>query len=201
MHNPKSSLPLLIRHKLSHLTELRVDPSIFEARFAAGCSMTQCNASCCRYGVMVDPMEKANVLAHAELIQNAMEEGMEKDPSKWFDEEEEIDLDFPSGRAVGTRTTEHGCVFLDRQGRCILQRAAVEVGMTKFALKPFFCFAFPITLDKGKLTVDDPEITGRKECCSVVPSGDLPVLEVCEEELIYVLGTEGFEELRALAQR
>jgi hypothetical protein len=201
MYSSESPLPLLARHKLSHLRELTVDPSIFEARFAAGCSMTHCNATCCRYGVMVDPMEKENILAHADLVRNAMDEGMEKDPAKWFEDEEEIDLDFPSGRAVGTRTTEHGCVFLDPQGRCILQHAAVEAGMSKFTLKPFFCFAFPITLDEGKLTVDDPDITGRKECCSMVLSGELSVLAVCEEELIHVLGNEGFEELKELVER
>lgn len=160
--------------------------------------MTQCNATCCRHGVMVDPAERDTILAHAELVQRHMEAHMHHDPAGWFDTMEETDLDFPSGRAVGTRTREYGCVFLDSKGWCVLQRAAVEEGMSKFALKPFFCFAFPITVEQGTVMVDDPEFTQRPQCCSAVAGGPLRVIDVCEEELIHVLGREGFEELKSL---
>jgi hypothetical protein len=73
--------------------------------------------------------------------------------------------------------------------------------MSKFALKPFFCFAFPITIESGVLTVDDPEFTNRSECCSVDSNGSKPVFEICAEELEFVLGESGFGELQSLAER
>jgi hypothetical protein len=198
---PENHFPVLRSHKLSHIATLKVDHSILEGTFAAGCSMINCNATCCRQGVMIDPAERENILAHTELVQQHMEPHMDKDPVGWFDAEEEIDLDFPSGRAVGTQTRDYGCVFLDSKGWCVLQRAAVAEGMSKFALKPFFCFAFPITVENGVVMVDDPEFTDRPECCSAVPDGALKVIEVCEEELVHVLGKEGFKELKSLNTR
>lgn len=192
--------PLLHHHKVSHISELKVDPSIFEATFSAGCSMANCNATCCKQGVMVDLVEREKILTHASLIQRYMEPHMEKNPDVWFDTEEEQDLDFPSGRAVGTQTRDYGCVFLDSAGRCVLQKAAAAEGMSKFALKPFFCFAFPITIERGVVMVDDPEFTTRPECCSTVRSGTQPALDVCVEELEFVLGKAGFGELQSVAK-
>ena len=67
-----------------------------------------------------------------------------------------------------------------------------------FALKPFFCYAFPVTIEDGLLMLDDPEIANRPECCSMQPGGSMTVLDVCEEEFRFVLGDDGFSELRNL---
>ena len=67
--------------------------------------------------------------------------------------------------------------------------------MEKFTLKPFFCVSFPLTIDEHVLTIDEPEFTSRPQCCSIVPEGSLTVLDVCREELEYMLGAEGVEEL------
>ncbi len=197
----QSRFPELRNHRLSHLPVLKVDPVVFEAKFVHGCSVQNCNATCCQEGVMVDLGERDNILRHADLVKRHMEPNQIHDPSMWFDEVEEVDRDYPSGTAVGTEVTENGCVFLMRDGRCVLQTAAEQEGMPKHALKPFFCFAFPVTIEAGVLTIDDPEFTSRPECCSMVPGGSTPVLEVCAEEFEFVLGTAGLKALRDLSSK
>jgi len=188
---------ILRNHRLKHLPEIRVSEDFFEQRFSGSCSMMHCNAACCRYGVMADPTEMERILKHAELIKKYMEPHQEHDSRQWFEDGQESDADYPSGAAVGTQYREYGCVFLDSAGRCVLQTAATEEGMDKFALKPFFCVAYPVTLEHGVLDVDDPEFTsGRTQCCAMVEEGQQTILDVCVEELRFMLGEEGVKELR-----
>ncbi|MBI3365293.1 MAG: hypothetical protein HY033_10330 [Ignavibacteriae bacterium] len=121
-----------------------------------------------------------------------------KDSSKWFEDREREDTDFPSGKAIGTQAMDYGCVFLDSVGRCTLQKAAIAEGMHPFALKPFYCVAYPVTVDHGELMVDDAEFVDRPQCCRPTESGTLDILDVCADELEHVLGKEGVEELRTM---
>lgn len=197
----KNGLPVLLNHKLTYLKELRVSKDIFSEKFSKTCSMVNCDASCCREGVMADLKDRDKILDHTELIQRYMEPHQEKDPSKWFDPYDEVDMDFPSGRAIGTQASEDGCVFLNSKGYCVLQIASTENGMGKYSLKPFFCFTYPVTLDRGVLDLEDSIFTNRKECCSRDRDGRISVLELCEEELEFMLGVEGFEELKAISRK
>lgn len=190
--------PILLRkHRLQHLPELSVNEQLFQRGFAPGCSMMQCDGSCCKGGVYADVSERDNILAHADLIKASMEPWQEHDSSRWFDAEEETDLDFPSGRAIGTQVRESGCVFLNGNGHCVLQIAAVSSGQSKYALKPFYCFGYPITIENGDLCLDELEYAKRSQCCSSVgqSKGTLTPIEVCDEELRFMLGEEGMEEL------
>ncbi|MBI5464586.1 MAG: DUF3109 family protein [Ignavibacteriales bacterium] len=187
----------LKNHNLSYIPDLKIDPVIFDKVFAAGCSLSNCNARCCREGVLIDPQDKAKILAHAETIKRSMDEHQEHDHAKWFDGVAEPDADFPSGRCEGTRVIDGGCVFLNSRGWCVLQKAAVEEGMEKWKLKPFFCVAYPLTIDAGVLTMCEPEFADRPECCSTVADGTQTVLEVCEEEIYFLLGEEGARQLRS----
>jgi len=171
---------------------------MMEQTFASGCSVNRCNAACCQDGVMVDAHHRDVILGHASIIQEQMEEGQEQDPEAWFGKREVKDSDYPSGRAVSTRATQRGCVFLDSKGLCVLQRAGEADGMGPFSLKPFFCVAFPITIDEGVVKTDIPEFTERPECCSVVTDGSMSVFDVCEFELRFVLGDEGYKELLSI---
>ncbi|HEX5000224.1 MAG TPA: DUF3109 family protein [Terriglobia bacterium] len=180
---------ILKHHRVPHIPALRVDPGLAGARFPQACSMTQCSGACCRDGVWADPIEQDRILQHAETIQRAMDDAQEKNPARWFDLEDPDDPDFPSGRAVGTTTVNGGCVFLNSEKRCVLQIVAnEETGV----LKPFYCFAFPITIDNGTLCLDD----GRDACCTASAGGSRTVLDLCPDELTHVLGQEGLDELR-----
>jgi Fe-S-cluster containining protein len=192
---------LLTSHRLSHLPTLAVDPVLFEPKFASHCSMGNCNAHCCRDGVWADPTEKARILQHADMIIRHMDPDQEHDPAQWFSGEIEEDPDYPSGHCEGTATRERGCVFLDQRGWCVLQKAAVAEGLNKYALKPYYCVAFPLTISDGVLTVDDPDFTNRTVCCSVVDEGHFAPADVCREELEFMLGDAGMKELDGWRER
>ncbi|MCX7983953.1 MAG: DUF3109 family protein [Bacteroidetes bacterium] len=188
----------LTRHTLAHVQQLSVDPELFTLRFLPQCSMCNCNGMCCREGVYVDLEEKSRILDHSSLILQYMEPNQVREPSQWFDENVQPDPDFPSGFCDGTQVANGGCVFLNSKGLCTLQITAMQEGMSKYALKPFYCFAFPLTLDGGVLTMYEPEFANRPECCSAVPDGTLTILDICWEELEFMLGREGADEFRAL---
>jgi len=184
-----------------HISKLKVDPELFKQRFSPGCSMCNCNGDCCSDGVLIDIKEKELILANAGLIQTYLEPQQEKDPGKWFDNVIEYDMDFPSGQIDGTAVYGGGCIFRDSKGLCTLQKVSMAEGNHKFDLKPFFCIAFPLTIEGHVLTLHEADFTNRTQCCSMVPDGPLSALDVCREEFEYILGTEGLKEIEGLFQK
>jgi len=196
----RSEFKLLHKHKLIHIRTLKVDPVVFEAVFSRGCCSTQkCNASCCEGGVMVDLEERNTILRRADLIRKHMDVDQVQDAAGWFDEEVGADEDYPTGQATGTQTNEKGCVFLKNEGLCVLQVAAEAEGLSKHALKPFYCFAFPVTIKSGVLTIDDPDFMKSPASCSMNQGGMQSALDVCFAEFEFVLGCDGYTELKELA--
>ena len=195
----EATTAIIHNHKLTHFAKLRVDDAIFEARFAKTCSVSNCNATCCQSGVWVDLAERDKILENAQLVQRHMEPHQDKDPSRWFDEDQYPDADLPSGFVIGTQERDYGCVFLDSRGRCVLQKAAIEEKMDPYALKPFFCVAFPIAIENSVLIIDEEECLTRPECCAETLEGSRTIFEVYPQELEFVLGPEGLKELRQLA--
>ncbi|MFI5251390.1 MAG: DUF3109 family protein [Bacteroidota bacterium] len=187
-------------HSLSHIPELTVDPEIFQVRFRRDCTMIKCSAACCKYGVWADVLEQKNILDHTELIQRYMEPDMEKNPAGWFDDEIKPDSDYVSGKVIGTAVRDNGCVFLTHNGLCILQKIEMEEKDPSLKLKPFYCKAFPIAIEHGRVIYDDYMKDTQPQCCSPVAGGDLDVFDVCGEELELVLGKDGLNELREKAQ-
>lgn len=180
---------------MPHLPPLRIRDNILRGRFAADCATIRCRGNCCRGGVSVDLAERDAILANSTSVQRFMEPQAEHDPAKWFNAESHEDGDFPSGRFVRTALHNGACVFLDSQGLCVLQKSSEPQQTT---LKPFYCRAFPITVEHGELAVDkgfDPN------CCTLADDGVRDVFEVCPAELECVLGTKGFEELRDLIRK
>jgi hypothetical protein len=190
---------ILRRHHLTHIPSLRLKEDFFSMRYASSCSMERCSASCCKFGVYADIEEKKNILQHADLIKRYLEPQQETDETKWFEDEVNDDPDFPSGKSVGTVALDYGCVFLDAAGRCALQKASTAEGLGRYFLKPFYCFAYPITILHGELIVDDEEFLNKPECCRPDRDGTRDVFDLCDEELRFVLGEEGFEELKGIS--
>jgi len=175
-----------------------VNRSILEARYAPECSTAACEGGCCRLGVLVDVAQRDEILAHVDLVQRAMDDSQERDPTQWFEAQEREDPDFPSGRAVGTHVRESRCVFLDSARRCALQTATIVAARPGLDLKPFFCTAFPVTITAGTLWIDELCLEMPARCCRPAAAGPLDVLDVCEVELRHVLGSAGLAELRLL---
>ena len=190
----------LRRHHLSHLADLAIDDTIFDTRYAPGAATRHCDGMCCQSGVKVDVAQRDQILAHADPIRRAMDPGQDKDAASWFEETELLDSDFPSGRCVGTSVRGDGCVFLDSARRCVLQSVTIAVARPGFDLKPFFCSAFPVTITAGALWIDEMCLDAPARCCRPTPGSASGVLDVCEAELRHMLGSEGLEELRAVAK-
>jgi len=191
--------PVLRKHHLDHIPDLRVDESIFTAKFASGCSMANCDAACCTYGVYADIQEREAILAHADTIRQAMDPHQVKDPALWFEERELTDHDFPSRIAIGTRQMEYGCVFLDGGGKCTLQKIAASKTQP-YGLKPFYCIAYPVTIMHVELMLDEPDFASRPTCCGASRGGTLDIFDVCGDELTHVLGDKGVAELRRMME-
>ena len=184
---------ILTRHRLRHLPDLQVDPDILTARYDRSCSTANCTGQCCATGVWADAAERDAILRHADRIQAHMDPLQERNPDRWFDPEPWDHPDFPSGRAIGTASANGACVFLNADRRCVLQTASdAQTGR----LKPFFCFAFPVTISESTLCLDEARDAA---CCTPVGDGPRTALELCAVELDYVLGAEGVAELRRRA--
>ena len=192
---PDDTGHILRDHHLDYFPELRVSDVLLTSRFASSCASSSCSARCCRDGVLVDIAHRDRVIAEAPLIVQYMEPTQEHDPAKWFEAEDEPDLDFPSGRAVNTNAVNGGCVFLDSRRLCVLQRAEAESP----GLKPFYCRAYPVAIDHGRVTLDADWCPEETQCCGPVAGGELTTLDVYRFELEHTLGEAGLRELRRIA--
>lgn len=173
----------------------RIDPILFEKGFAKGCGPFQCQTTCCSSGVFVDPAEKEVILQHKEEVKQQMDETQVQDESVWFENRLEEDIDFPSGVSVGTEVHNNKCTFLRKDGRCSVQLVSVEKYNDPWKIKPFYCVAFPISVENGLLTFDDYQ-QDEAQCCSIVKDTDSTLVDACKAELEYVLGKEGYRELQ-----
>ena len=188
-----SDARILRKHPLAHIPELKVADEILRLRYEKSCSMSNCRGKCCLYGADVDLAEQDKILKNTDVIRRLMDESQDRDPGNWFDSPFK-DADFPSGTAITTRLHNGGCVFLNQEGRCVLQIAESEVG----DLKPFFCRAYPICIHTATLTIDDENCPEEFSCCGVKGNGSLTIFDICAFELEYVLGKDGVSELRKL---
>jgi Fe-S-cluster containining protein len=186
---------ILRDHHLDYFPELRVSDVLLNSRFAQSCATSACSAHCCRDGVLVDLTHRDRVIAEAALIVQYMEPTQDHDPSRWFESTDEPDLDFPSGRAINTAADSGTCVFLNSQRLCVLQLAEEQSP----GLKPFYCRAYPVAIDHGCVTIDADWCPEDTQCCGPVEGGELTTLDVCEFELVHMLGEAGVHELRRIA--
>lgn len=180
--------------RIMRIGKYEIDPVLFEKGFSKGCGPLECESTCCSVGVFADLKEKEVILSHKETVKKYMDETQTTDDSRWFDGEVLDDNDYPSGKAVGTEVFNDKCVFLNKSGLCTLQIAGESEGMGRWALKPFYCIAFPITVEEGVLTFDDFH-QGKTQCCSSIDTKETTLVESCKDELELILGYEGYKEL------
>ncbi len=188
----------------SHSTQLRsgqytISPELFDKGYRGGRGPCTCTSECCKHGVYADVRERDRILASKEIIRTYMDETQTTDDAGWFEEGEFDDPDFPSGRCVSTQVVNGRCAFLDKLGRCSLQVVATSEGMHRWALKPLFCILFPLEISNNVIGFDDL-LDQEQECCSITNEYDVPVFEACRDELVHILGDEGFRQLRTCYQ-
>ena len=149
--------------ELDHPRFRQVWASIFTRRLAADCMTHQCTMvethtqkldACCQYGCDVDLRERDAILARAEAIEPLLRAEVAGKP--WFETDEEVDPDYPSGRVVRTEVWNDGCLFLahDRRG-CAIHRASIEQGWDFRGVKPAICRLFPLSYEEDMIVIAD----------------------------------------------
>lgn len=166
----------------------KIDPIIFTQKFKCNCV-----GECCNYGVYTDMKEYEMLVGITDKIIPFLDETQTADTTKWF-EAPEKDEDFESGYAVGTELHNGKCVFLDKNGLCSLQKLALNEGEHKWKYKPIYCILYPLTIFEGALTIDDDHMK-RLSTCNREPNDSLTIFDTCTEELLHLLGEDGFSEL------
>jgi hypothetical protein len=134
-------------------------------------------------------------MAHKGIVAQQMDETQDAEPSHWFEAEVHPDPDFPSGECVGTQVINNKCAFLDKLGRCSIQRAALAQGMHKWALKPLFCVLYPIEISNSTVSFDEM-LQDEQSCCTIGTTFHIPLFEGCREELVHLVGEDGFAMMR-----
>lgn len=181
-------------HIDKYIGDYWIDPIIFTEKFVSACDVGVCSGECCYYGVYTDKKEHDVILEHKDEIIEIMDDSQTKDVEKWF-EPPEVDEDFESGIAVGTELYNGKCIFLDKQGYCSLQKLAMIKGEDKWKYKPLYCILFPLVIFEETITVDDEHLA-RMHYCNLKENQSSTLFETCREELKYLFGEEGFEELK-----
>jgi Fe-S-cluster containining protein len=142
----------------------RAQRSIFTERMVPDCMTHQCRMvdednellldACCQYGADTDTAERDAILARRDEIGALLRDGAADAP--WFEELEEEDPDFPSGKVVRTATFNGGCVFLSHDKRgCAIHRAGLEGGWDLHGVKPHVCRLFPLSYDNEAIVMSD----------------------------------------------
>ncbi len=150
---------------LEHPRFQKVWASIFTRRLVADCMTHSCVHSlegtdtpkldaCCQYGCDVDLAEREAILAKTDDIRALLRP--EVAHARWFDPEEEVDPDYPSGAVVRTEVFENGCIFLahDRRG-CAIHRASIEKQWDFRGIKPAICRLFPLSYEEDSIVIAD----------------------------------------------
>ena len=169
---------------------------LFSKGFPEGGGPCRCSSACCEGGVYVDLHERDVIMAHQGIIAREMDETQNSDPSSWFEEQVEDDPDFASGQRVGTQVINDKCAFLDKEGRCAIQLAAINAGMHRWALKPLFCVLYPIEISNGTVGFDDM-LQEEHSCCTIGSTFITPLFAGCKEELVHLVGEDGFAMMEA----
>jgi len=168
---------------------LKIDPIIFTQKFKC-----KCKGECCNYGVYTDLKEHDLIMSIKDKFLPLLDESQTTDESKWFEAPED-DEDFESGVAVGTELHNGKCVFLDKDGLCTLQKLAIGEGVHKWTYKPIYCILYPLTIYEGALTIDDDHMKRLNTCNKETNSENLTIFDSCHEELLHLLGEDGYKEL------
>lgn len=169
------------------------------------CTLGDCHAACCLYGVWVDRLEAQAILENAPVIAAHMPPE-NRDPADWFDGREEPDENAISGWTLHSTVlpddAHYGgtaCIFLRADHLCALQVAADAVGKPSWQWKPFYCILHPLDLDEqGRITVDETALLREEEgsCLRAAPQ-PIALLETFAEELRYLLGEPAYQRLLA----
>lgn len=184
--------------------ERRINPRLLKSEPMRRCTLGECHAACCLYGVWIDRLEAKDILANADNIIPHMQPDY-RDPSDWFDGREEPDDHATSGWTLHSTVVpdpdhygETACIFLRKDHLCALQVASNAEGHHPWHWKPFYCILHPLDIDdEGRITLDETELMLDEPGSCLRPADHpIPLVETFEEELTYFLGKTAYQRLR-----
>jgi hypothetical protein len=185
---------------------VRVANRLLDLQPLRRCDIVRCHGACCAHGVWLDAQDRDTILRHAHLVKPYLRADR-RDEQAWFMGYARPDADFPTGLCDGTVTLPsahapcgEACVFQLADARCALQVAAVENGLPRWLLKPFFCAIFPLVVHGGELQLDEEnELYQQQSCSQNSGQGQEPPYLAMKDEFVRALGSEGYERLCHLA--
>lgn len=184
---------------------IRIEDCIFEPAKMQSCAEAKCPGICCTGGVWLNPDEKPRIVRYADAIRRHLPADLQ-DESEWFEIGKKNE-DYPGGREIGTTTIEDPlrpdecrCVFLRDDRACLLQIISQESDLGWPGLKPFYCALYPLYYEDKVLSIDnDTPKLFKGEACRLPTNAPRPVYETYRDEVILVLGEDGYEELCRIA--
>jgi hypothetical protein len=183
--------------------ERQFNPRLYQSEPMQRCTLGECRAACCLYGVWIDKKEAQEILANASLIAPHMNPE-NRDPAGWFDGREEPDEHTPSGQTVHSTVLEDpahyggtACIFLRADYLCALQVAGQANAMHPWRFKPFYCILHPLDLDEqGRITLDQTGLLLDEPASCLRPADQpIPLRETFAPELRYLLGEHAYQRL------
>ncbi len=182
-----------------------VNPRLYRTEPMRRCTLAECHAACCLYGVWADAEEAREIRARAADILPHMPPGAQN-PDAWFTGEREPDPFTPGGEVVHSRVVEApehyggtACIFLRADHKCALQVAAEALGEHPWRFKPFYCILHPLDLDEqGRITLDETEaLLDEPGSCLRPAEKPRPLVDTFAPELRHFLGVRKYQRLRA----
>lgn len=179
---------------------VKIADGLFTTGFRSGQGPFNCTSRCCYRGAYMDVAEREILLKNRDIITAQLDGTQSADTNTWFEPEDFVDADYASGRCVGTGTVNGKCSFQNEKGWCSVQMAGAQSKGHKWAIKPIYCVTFPVEVVDGWLRFN-AMMQGKEACCSVEEVFDTPLFEACKEEIVHLLGEDGYEEIANAYQR
>lgn len=185
----------------------KIHPELLQEAPAERCVLSECLGACCTGGAWLDVTQLKLIVPQVAALQANLPEDR-RDPNLWFSAPAD-DEDSPAGATVGTmvvddvrRPGQTCCVFLRPDRWCALQVTSQQLGLAYPGLKPLFCALYPLQIRDGEIVIDHETMqlfagaTCRRARATVADARPQPLYRVFKEELLLILGEDGY---RALA--
>ncbi len=182
---------------------LIVSDNLLELSHGEHCAAGACQAACCVGGIWVDLLEVQRILDHAEALRPYLAPQYAGNEDLWFEDEDFLHADFPSGVALATRTvpraadaTQDGCIFLRADHLCALHVASDALALGWPGLKPFECATYPIRQSEGVVGYDEETAAANPHAdCQRQGGEPRPRFLVFKTEIELAIGQKAWQTL------
>jgi hypothetical protein len=185
----------------------RIHPELLEDVHTERCVLHECLGACCTGGAWLDLEQLKLIVPHVEAIKANLPEER-RDPNAWFSAPAMTE-DAPGGAVIGTnviddarRPGETCCIFLRPDRLCALQVTSQQLELEYPGLKPPFCALYPLQVREDEIVIDHNTAQNfGGAACQRACAMRQPLYRVFKEEMILVLGEEGYRELEQRMSR